>query len=353
MGPEPLRVAVIGAGAIAREHLRILSELDSATPVGVCDLSPALAEAMAEQFSLRPYHDHRRLLEELRPDVVHVATPPRSHVPLALDALEAGAHVFVEKPIALDAADLAKLRSAAEARERHLIEDHNYLFNGPVQRILALLRAGELGEVVHVEASLCVDILGRDSRHADRAAAHPFADLPGGPLADFVTHLAYLACAFVGPHRSVSTLWRQRGGVASVPFDDLRALVDAERGTALLSFSSHAKPEGFTLRVHGTRLRATASLFEPFLGLERLHGGPRPLLPVRNGLALARAHVGAAVGGLWRKLAGRPSAYEGLGTLLARVYAALARGAAPPVGWAEIEASSRLVWDLLAGEPRR
>lgn len=346
------RTALVGAGYIAREHLTCLRSLRTTEMVGICDLSPAMAEATAEEFGVpRWFTDHREMLDELRPDVVHVTTPAPSHVPLALDALDAGAHVLVEKPITLVAADFARLKAAAEAKGRLVLENHNYLFNAPVQRILERIRQGLFGDVVHVEATFCVDLAAPGSRHADPDSPHPSSRQPGGAISDFVTHLAYLTHAFVGEHRAVSTAWRKRSSSVGLRWDELRVLVDAERGTAALGFSAHSKPEVFSLRIHGTKMRATASLFEPLIAFEREWNAPRPLFPVLNGLAVARAYADSAFGGLWRKLAGRPVTYDGLWRLLELLYEALATGAAPPLALGDVEAANRLVWEILRQEP--
>jgi len=343
------RAAVIGAGYIAREHLDCLRSLASVDIVGICDLSPTLAQAAAEEFQVPHwYTDSAAMLRELAPEVVHVTTPPGSHVLLARQALEAGAHVLVEKPITFDRDELRRLQQLAASRGLVLLEDHNYLFNDSVERIREQAKAGRLGEVVHVDVIFAVDILGEGSPFADPDAPHPSLSLPGGAVADFVTHLAYLAYAFVGPPRAVHTVWDKRGSGPVPPWDEFRALVDAERGTASLSFSARAQPDLFWLRVHGTRMRATASLFEPLLVFERLYQGPRPLFPVRNGLAAAVAYSHSAVAGLWRKLGGRPITYSGLWRLLSRFYRALEEGAPPPLSPDWIEAVNRLVGDLVA-----
>src|SRR3954452_1705203 len=92
--------AVVGVGTVAKHHLACLDALDRARAIGVCDLSPAVAESAAERFGAgAPFTDHRELLAALEPDVVHVTTPPAAHFDIATDALAAGAHVIVEKPI--------------------------------------------------------------------------------------------------------------------------------------------------------------------------------------------------------------------------------------------------------------
>jgi ornithine cyclodeaminase/alanine dehydrogenase-like protein (mu-crystallin family) len=89
-----VKAALIGAGQIARQHLACLKTLPGVDLAAICDLSPATAEAAAERYGIRSWFtDHRAMLEKVRPDVVHVTTPPTSHFGLAMDSVNAGAHV--------------------------------------------------------------------------------------------------------------------------------------------------------------------------------------------------------------------------------------------------------------------
>jgi predicted dehydrogenase len=346
------KAAVIGVGAIARQHLLCLRDLPGVEVVAVCDRSPAVAEAACERFGVAAaYTDHRALLAATAPDVVHVTTPVNAHLPIALDALDAGAHVVVEKPITASYADTRELIARAERDGLMLVENYNYVFNPELQEVLRLARSGELGDVTHVEVDLAVDILGPGSPFTDAAAPHPSASMPGGAIADFLPHLASLVHYLVGGHRDVRTIWTRRPG-SPLEADELRALVSAERGSAAISFSALAQPDAFRLSVHGTRMRAHVNLFEPRLSIERLRELPGPLVHLLNGLDESRSAGGAAVAGLWRKLAGRPTAYSGLWALLARTYEAVASGGAAPVSLAEIDAVNRLVADLTRDEQR-
>jgi len=346
MSERPIQAVVIGAGAIARQHLGCLQGLHEVEIAGICDLSPAVAESMAERYGLNcSFTDHTRMLDDVRPDVVHITTPPATHFPLAMDAIACGAHVIVEKPITRTLEELATLQRLAAAKNCHIVEDHNYLYNTPVRRMLDLVRTGELGTVVHVDATICLNLLEPGGRYMDHNAPHPCLGLPGGALADFATHLASLAWLFVGPHQSVHTTWSKTTD-SPLPAEDVHAVIGAERGTATLAFSTRAQPDLFRVRLEGTRMRVEADLFEPRFVTERLHGGPRPLIPFRNGLARARAEHRAAIGGLWRKFSGGPGAYEGLWALLAAVYAAIRNGSPPPVSEEQVLGVNALVAEL-------
>ena len=320
-----MRTAVIGTGNIARQHLAALRSLPDSSVAAVCDLSRAAAEATAERYGVEAwYTDHETLLDAVRPDIVHVTTPPHAHFQVALDALDRGAHVFVEKPAALTFDEVETLVRRARGRGRALVEDYNFLYNRPVRRLIELVESGEAGPVVHVDVTLCVDA-GRS-----------------GTVAEYVSHLASLVHAFVGPHRSVS--------IARNEPQALRAVVDGGRGTAAVCFSARARPDMFVVRLHAERLRASASLFGPGLLVERERPGlSRPLVPLVNGLGQALAMAHSAVGGLWEKISGGPGSYEGLWQLVRFTHEAVSGGGDPPVSLERVLEVNRLVADLRDG----
>ena len=345
-----MKAALIGAGQIARQHLTCLKALPDVQLAAVCDLSPATAEAAAERYSVRGWFtDHRAMLEKVRPDVVHVTTPPTSHFGLAMDSFDAGAHVIVEKPATATFNELETLVRHAREAGRHLIEDHNYVFNHAPQEILRRIRSGQFGAVTHVEVLICLNILG-PSGFADPNAPHPTLSLVGGAIADFLPHLASLAHLFVGPHRTAQINWTKRKP-SVMAFDEFRALVDAERGSAALGFSSSSQPDAFWLRVYGERMQGTANLFETRLTFDGPRNVPKPLRALLSGLEEGRTIRRAALATLLRKFKG-PGAYEGLWELLARTYRALADGSTLPVTASHVLEVNRMVEALKPREQR-
>jgi predicted dehydrogenase len=336
-----VKVALIGAGHIAQQHLACLKGLPGVELAAVCDLSPAAAEAAAERYGTEKWFvDHRIMLEKVRPDVVHVTTPPTSHFQLAMDSFDAGAHVIVEKPATSTFEELQTLVRHAEEVGCHLVEDYNYVFNHAPQAILRRIESGEFGAVTHVEVLICLDILAQ-SGFVDPNAPHPALALAGGAIADFLPHLASLAHLFVGPHRTAGTVWTKRKS-SRLPFDEFRAVLDAERGTATLGFSSCSQPDAFWLRVYGEQMQATANLFETRLTFDGPRNVPKPLRPFFSGLEEGKTIRRAALFTLLRKFKG-PAAYEGLWELLARTYRALADGSALPVTASRVLEINRMV----------
>lgn len=336
-----MRAALIGAGQIARQHLACLKTLPGVELAAICDLSPATAEAAAERYSIPAWFtDHRTMLEKARPDVVHVTTPPTAHVAPAMDSLGAGAHVIVEKPATPTFEELAALVRRARDAGRHFVEDYNYLFNRAPQEILRRIESDELGAVTHVEVLVCLDILG-PAGFADPNSLHPALALAGGAIADFLPHLASLAHFFVGPQRTAKAVWTKRKS-SVLPFDEFRAVVDAERGTATLGFSASAQPDAFWLRVYGEKMQATANLWETRLTFDGPRNVPKPLRPFFSSLEEGKTIRRAALATLLRKFKG-PGAYEGLWELLARTYRALADGSEPPVTTSHVLEVNRMI----------
>jgi predicted dehydrogenase len=345
-----MKAALIGAGQIARQHLACLKTLPGVELAAICDLSPATAEAAAERYGISAWFtDHRAMLEQVRPKVVHVTTPPNSHFRLAMDSLDAGAHVIVEKPATSTLAELETLALRAKEVGRHLVEDYNYVFNHAPQQILRHIESGQFGAVTHVEVLIGLDILGPDG-FADPNSPHPALTLSGGAIADFLPHLASLAHLFVGPQRTAKTVWTKRKP-SLLPFDEFHAVVDGERGTAALGFSASSQPDAFWLRVYGEQMQATANLFETRLTFDGPRNVPKPLRPFFSGREEGKAIRRAALATLLRKFKG-PGAYEGLWELLARTYRALAEESALPVTVSDVLEVNRMVEALKPTEHR-
>jgi predicted dehydrogenase len=342
-----LRSALIGAGRIATQHLACLREMPAVEIAAICDCNEILAEVAADRFGAKAWYcDHRRMLDEVRPDIVHVTTPVKLHRDLATDALTAGAHVLVEKPLATSRAAAEELLNRSATAGRLLVEDYNYLFNLPIRRLRDWQKSGELGDVLHVEVLLSLDIISAGV-FVDPNLPHPSLTEPGGAIMDFLPHMVALAHAFVGRHYSVSSIWQKRDPRSPLPADELRVLVNAELGTASLVFSAHAQPDVFQVRVLTTKMRATAGLFTPRLTVERARSIPRPLATALNSLAESREAAMSSFNGLWTKVSGGPGTYEGLWELLRRFYAAAAGDGEPPVTMQTMSEVNSMVWDIV------
>lgn len=339
-----LKGALIGCGAIAREHLSVLPELDNVEIVAVCDISNARAEAAAERFGIaRSYTSHRELLADLQPDLVHITTPPASHFPIAQDCLAAGRNVFCEKPMTIRYSDFTALKQVAREKGCMLMENQQFRFHSSIQRIEELISSGELGDVIEMQICLSLNITSAGSPYIDQNAPHFGLTLSGGVIGDFLPHIAYLVYMFTGKIIDVHTEWTKYKKDSPLPADEFRGLIKGERTTAYVSFSGNAQPDGFLMRVVGTRMRVEANLFEPpRLVIKRSRPGEPALMTLVDGIAESRQVLVGSVVGLLRKLGGT-SSYDGLKEMISRTYRAIEQHEQQPIPLDEIDAVAHLV----------
>lgn len=147
-------VAVIGAGGIGQDHLASFRLHPSARVVALAEVSPGRGREAAERFSVPELvTDYKTLLGRPDIDVISIALPNYLHARVALDALRAGKHVMLDKPMATNARDAAKL--VAEARKRGVLfmVGQNFRFNTETQTARQVVDAGTLGEVYHAKTS--------------------------------------------------------------------------------------------------------------------------------------------------------------------------------------------------------
>jgi predicted dehydrogenase len=146
-------VAVIGAGYWGPNLVRNFRSSPEWDLVAVCDLDEARArKVIGHRSTVEVETSVARLLNRSDIDAVAIATPARTHAPLALAAFEAGKHVLVEKPLAENAADAADMVEAAERAERVLMIDHTYCYTPAVAYIREAVATGTLGEILYVDS---------------------------------------------------------------------------------------------------------------------------------------------------------------------------------------------------------
>ena len=150
----PVRIAIVGLGYWGPNLLRNLHELPAADVAALCDLEEDTLDAMQRRYPAIPtttrFDD---VLRDESIEAVAIATPVSSHFPLARAALEAGKHVFVEKPLAASSAEAERLVAIAESRKRVLMPGHTFLYSPPVDTIRRLIADGDLGEIFFISTS--------------------------------------------------------------------------------------------------------------------------------------------------------------------------------------------------------
>ncbi|MGR3701062.1 MAG: NAD-dependent epimerase/dehydratase family protein [Paracoccaceae bacterium] len=145
------RVGIIGAGYIATWHCDAIKATPGAQLVAVCDQSKGAAEDLAHAHGVQAFGSVDEMIAAGICDAVHILTPPSSHRDLTLQALRAGLHVLVEKPVALSGDEAEEMRAAAADAGRVLAAGHNFLGLPSYERLKAMMQGGELGRVSSVQ----------------------------------------------------------------------------------------------------------------------------------------------------------------------------------------------------------
>ncbi len=327
MSDRTQRVALIGAGRIAAVHAGYLRGIRTATVVGVCDSSPGQAARFAEERRL-PAHfeDLDELFRVAEPSVVHICTPPRSHARLAIDCMERGANVLIEKPMAMSVEECDRMMATARSFGRLIAVDHNRLFDPVLLKLKRLIASGRLGEVVTVEAQQGVNPVEGGSTPSDHwSVADAFV-----PLWNLGPHPLYLVDALAGPFERMTVQGRPPAETEGL-LREIRILLEGQKGDAFVSFSMGAQPYLNHLTVYGTKATARLNLNTMTMIVDRDRPLPKMvaklaanIFPVIDLLtATATNAIGVATG--------RMKTYPGIGNHLRSFYRALDEGEAIPV----------------------
>lgn len=146
--------AVVGTGFVSQCIAEDLRLTPGARRYAVCSRSAERAQLFAaERGFTRAYASFRTMLSDPSVEAVYIATPHATHTTLAIAALEAGKHILIEKPMALDAAEARRIRDVARARRRFAMEAMWMRFNPAYRELVGSARAGTIGEIRSVRAS--------------------------------------------------------------------------------------------------------------------------------------------------------------------------------------------------------
>ena len=146
-----MKVAVIGGGAMGQHHIRIYREMKDVELVGICDTDRDRAISLAKTNNTTPYFDHNELLKQDL-DAVSVVVPTTFHSRVALDVINSGTHLLVEKPIADTLENADTMINAAHDAKVKLMVGHIERFNPAVSKLKEIVDSGMLGKIVSISS---------------------------------------------------------------------------------------------------------------------------------------------------------------------------------------------------------
>jgi predicted dehydrogenase len=250
---EPLRVAIVGCGAIAQlRHIPSLLEIRDAKVVAICDKNEDLVKQVAQRFNIRAYYtDFVETLDKEELDMVDICTAPQTHLILSMEAMKAGCHVLVEKPMAPSLKEADELINATKENNVKLCQIHNMLFEPVMMRACAMVNSSRIGDIVGVDIQFLHTLSSANIKLMDRQ--HWSHSLPAGILTEVLPHPIYLAAAFLG---KVEPVGIHSGKVSSydwVVADETRVILKGIKGVGTITYSPSSAKFKMIIDIHGTK----------------------------------------------------------------------------------------------------
>ncbi len=264
-----LRIGVVGCGGIAREsHIPILKSLKKVELAVLCDQRTSVAKELALKYGVRNvYGDILEMLSSEKLDVVDICTPIRNHVASSIQAMEAGCHVLVEKPMAMNVEDVERMIRTSENHNVKLCVVHQNLFNPAVVKARRLVETRVVGDLLNVN----VQSFLRKDFEACLDEHHWSHSLPGGVFFEFLPHPIYLLQSFLKNAQPVHISSRKVGNIKWIAKDELRVSVEASNGLGSILASCNSLIHGDTLDIIGTKTALRVDLWGRTLLAYRPH----------------------------------------------------------------------------------
>ena len=352
--PRTLRVALVGCGKVADQHVQAIHRIPDCSIVALCDRELLMAKQLGERFGISEcFSDLTEMLRASTPNVVHITTPPQSHFSLARQCLQSGSHVYLEKPFTVTAQEAESLIELAQSRGLKITVGHNYLFTLEMLEMRRLVQEGFLGGTpVHLESYWSYD-LGDTSYVAPVLGnrTHWVRQLPGQLFHNVISHgIAKLAefldddlIEIVATAHQSQQLRSLGGGEV---LDELRVFIRDQRNTtALFCFSTQIKGHN-QLRLYGPAGSMTADIITGSLVRNESRSYKSYLTYFVPPLKNAREHLRNARINLTGFLRRRLHQDFGMKELIERFYNSIREGTPLPIPYREIILTARIMDEI-------
>ncbi|WP_210367548.1 Gfo/Idh/MocA family oxidoreductase [Bacillus sp. REN3] len=269
MASSKLKIGMVGGGSISDLHLEAYSAHSNSSIIGICDRNLERARAKAESYQA-PFFcsDHHHLLAQPEIDAVVICTWNHTHADIAISALEAGKHVFVEKPLSTNLEDALRIQNAVKSTGKKLQVGFVRRFDPNVQVLRKFIAAGDLGEIYYAKASALRRLGNPGGWFAKKEISG------GGPLIDTGIHVIDTCWYLMGRPKAVSVSGNtyyslgSRANVENLSFykaadydpatndveDMANALIRFENGASLFidtSYTLHARENVVSMKLYG------------------------------------------------------------------------------------------------------
>lgn len=223
MTNSKMRIGIIGAGAIAQTYLPVFEQSNTAQLVGVCDVRPDAAQALAERMGCPAFTSYQQMCEATDAAAAIVCTPPVTHPEICCWLLERGIHVLCEKPLAINLAGAEAMAAVARANGTTLRMASKFRYAADVVKARSIVASGMIGDVVLFENTFTSRVDMTRRWNSDAAISG------GGVLIDNGTHSVDIIRYFLGPIADIQVIEGRRIQEVAVE-DTVRVFIRSTAG---------------------------------------------------------------------------------------------------------------------------
>lgn len=235
--PSIMKVGIVGCGEVSGLHVNAWRDM-GASVTTVCDINEKTAMQFAEKWRIPSHHtSFSEMLQSGDLFAISICTPPQFHANLAIEALESGCHVVVEKPFTVTTKEAGKVLDVLQGSSARLTIIHSQLFEPSMLRAMKRIKAGDMGRIVGMN----VGMLHSSDEPMASNRNHWCYRIPGGRFGENLPHPVYLLQAFLGKLEVNSVFTAKLGHCQWMPFDELTVILEANKkkfGTIHISFNA-------------------------------------------------------------------------------------------------------------------
>ena len=331
---ETLNVAIVGCGEIAHKHATFVKSIKNVRIVGAVDNNLNRLVEFSEKYGIDNYYqDIKKFLDSQKVDIVHITTPPFLHRELALEAISKGAHVYIEKPVALNSEETKEIYRAAGAANVKVCVGCNFMFEPSVLKAMDLVNSPSFGKVRYIEY-----FYGNNMRRYDRRMTtasneiHWSYYLPGGFHQNYISHPLYMVTRFTGKPESVHIACSSCGALPQNLTDEIRVLIQGKQVSGLVALSYSCEPYQHYIKIFGEKQTVIVDVRSFVTSLIRKGGIPDVVLRLfYNNLSTAIQLSSGTLSNIWNFARKKAYPYKGMRTLFERFYESVRNDAEPPV----------------------
>ena len=244
-----LTVGIVGCGGATQQlHIPAFSRSKSVFLQAVCDKNENLAKETAGKYHIpRAYSNLSDMLSTDKLDIVDICTPTQTHLPLAVEALQHGCHVLMEKPMALQVSDCDQMIDVANKNGKKICVIHNQLFNPTFLKARKLVVEGTIGDFTGMRIFLSdprEEMIMREDYWIHR--------LPGGLIGETGPHVVYMSLAFLNNIENADIYARNFLEHPWAPFDEFRIELEGEKAISSVAISYTGNHRDLYVDILGT-----------------------------------------------------------------------------------------------------